>query len=206
MKVLLHICCAVCLAGPLDALRAEGHEVVGFFHNPNIHPLIEFRRRLKAVKIFAERRPLTMICDEKYGLYDYLGRIYAAGPADAERMAPPRRCAGCYRMRMERTATEARDRGFEAFTTTLLVSRHQYHDRVRRIGEAAAEKAGVSFLYRDFRPLCDQSHEIARGQHLYLQSYCGCIFSEEERYRDTTRHLYRGPGNASDAQTTESSE
>jgi len=202
MRILLHICCGVCLAGPFKALRDDGHEVIGFFYNPNVHPLIEFRRRLKAVRLFAERHSLTVICDEEYGLYDYLARVYVAG----EGRTPPRRCARCYRMRLERTAAEARDRGLDAFTTTLFVSRHQYHDRLRRIGEEAAEKIGVPLLYRDFRPLCDESREAARGQQLYLQNYCGCIFSEEERYRDTTRHLYRGPENESHVRTAKRSE
>ncbi len=82
----------------------------------------------------------------------------------------------------------------EAMTTTLLSSRHQDHDLIRRIGEGCAQEAGVEFLYRDWRPAAEESHRRAQKMNLYLQSYCGCVFSECERYRDTARHIYHGPG------------
>jgi predicted adenine nucleotide alpha hydrolase (AANH) superfamily ATPase len=97
-------------------------------------------------------------------------------------------------MRLERTAREAAERGFDAITTTLLGSEQQKHSLVRSLGETCAAESGVEFLYRDWRPVAQSGHERARSLNLYMQSYCGCIFSESERYRDTSRHLYRGPG------------
>lgn len=183
MKVLLHTCCAVCTIGPLKALRAEGLDVAGYFHNPNIHPLIEFRRRLKAQKMLAERMGPEMTYDEQYGLRQWLERVDWRGDG---------RCEDCYRLRLTRVAQAARDGGLDAMTTTLLVSRHQHHQLVRRVGEECAAERGIEFLYRDWRPLADESHEEARRLRLYLQQYCGCVFSEYERFRDTARHLYRG--------------
>lgn len=187
MSVLIHICCAPCLGGPLEALRGESFEVEGFFLNPNIHPLLEFRKRLKALRVFMESDPIPVTFDEEYGLESYLREVR---PLEAGR------CERCYAQRLAPTANLAAERGHEAFTTTLLVSRHQNHEAVRRAGEAAALEAGVEFVYRDFRPLADRSAQIAKRKMLYRQPYCGCVFSEAERFRDTTREVYRGGGQA----------
>jgi predicted adenine nucleotide alpha hydrolase (AANH) superfamily ATPase len=185
MTALLHICCAACAIEPFEQLTAQGQRVTGCFFNPNIHPLIEFRRRLKAVRVLQERLPLPVIYEEDYGLLAHL---------DAVDWHSAARCEGCYRLRLAHTARLAAERGFGVFTTTLLSSTHQDHDLIRRVGEAAAEQSGVQFLYADWRPLSERSHERARKMGLYVQAYCGCIFSEQERYRDTTLHLYRGAG------------
>ncbi len=185
MKVLLHVCCAPCTIGPYEALIEDGHEVTGYFYNPNIHPLIEFRRRKKAQKVLQERLPIRVIYEEDYGLREYLQHVGWRGDA---------RCAGCYRLRLGRTAREAADRGFGAFSTTLLGSGHQDHELIAGVARQCAQEAGTEFLYRDWRPLAEESHERARSMNLYLQNYCGCVFSECERFRDTSRHLYRGPG------------
>ena len=187
MRTLIHICCGPCLGGPLEALRLEGFEVSGCFFNPNIHPLLEFRKRLKAVRVFQETDPLHIVIEDEYGLERFLREVEPLNPE---------RCERCVALRLGHTARLAAKLGAPSFTTTLLVSRHQKHEAVRLAGERAAQEAGVKFLYRDFRPLADRSHEIARQRRLYRQSYCGCVFSEAERYRDTTREVYRGPGGA----------
>jgi epoxyqueuosine reductase len=184
--ILLHICCAPCLAGPLAALRDEGCNVSGYFYNPNIHPLIEFRRRLKALRVFQESDPIPVERREEYGLAVFLREVYRDGE--------PGRCLRCYRLRLTETARKARSSGAQGFTTTLLVSPHQQHDLIRAAGEEVARAEGVPFVYRDFRPVWHISEESARERLLYRQSYCGCVFSEEERYRDTRTHLYRGQG------------
>ena len=172
MKLLLHICCAPCIAAPLAELRRQ-HDVTGFFHNPNIHPLLEFRKRLRAVEVFAEQEKLSVIYRRDYGLASFLRQV---GPDT------PDRCTVCYRMRVDAVARAAREGGFAAFTTSLLFSRQQRHDRVKEIAAQAAEREGVQFLYADLRHMFDQSMEIARKRSLYRQQYCGCIFSEYERY------------------------
>jgi predicted adenine nucleotide alpha hydrolase (AANH) superfamily ATPase len=171
----------------LEYLRGQGREVEGLFYNPNIHPFIEFRRRLKALRVFLETDPLHVEIDEQYGLETWLRQ---ARPLD------PRRCERCYETRLKRTAETAKSGDFDAFTTTLLVSKHQQHDTVRQVGERMAETYGVPFLYEDMRLLADSCGEAAKKRQLYRQSYCGCVFSEHERYRDTNREVYRGPGGA----------
>lgn len=189
-RLLVHACCGPCLLVVTDVVetvwpgRPRG-SVAAHFYNPNIHPLIEFRRRLKAVRVLQESVGIEIHCDEDYGLETWLRAVdWSAG----------NRCEQCYRLRLRRTARMARELGFEAFTTSLLVSTHQQHEVLRRVGEATAEESGVPFVYRDLRPYHSVLRERARAKGLYLQSYCGCIFSESERYRDTKLHLYKGPG------------
>ena len=155
----------------------------GYFYNPNIHPLLEFRKRLKAVRVFQESDPLTVDYCEEYGLREYLKEVDYEGDD---------RCGDCYRLRLRTTARYAKKRGFDAFTSTLLFSEHQDHEKVKRTGVQVSEQIGIPFEYRDYRHLCECSREIASKKMLYKQSYCGCIFSEYERYKDTTRNLYQG--------------
>lgn len=185
MSVLLHTCCAICFIGPHEELTDEGHEVTGYFYNPNIHPLIEFRRRLKAVKVLRDRLKVDIICDGDYGLRQFLHRV------DWE---TDHRCAECYRLRLNQTARMAREKGFDAFTTTLFTSTHQDHSLIADAGSEAAQNHDVTFLERDWRHLHEHNQNEAKRMNLYRQQYCGCIFSEKERYRDTTRHFYRGNG------------
>ena len=184
MSLLVHICCGVCFAGILEDLKSQDFSFTGFFYNPNIHPLIEFRRRLKALKVLLEGEKMQVFYDENYGLKDFLRAVDWEG----------KRCPDCYFLRLKRTAEMAKDHGFSAFTTTLLTSPHQEHWLIRRIGEEVGEEAGVPFAYFDLRGLHRRSLELAKKKGLYRQKYCGCIFSEYERFEDTTLQIYRGPG------------
>jgi predicted adenine nucleotide alpha hydrolase (AANH) superfamily ATPase len=116
----------------------------------------------------------TEMIDE-YGLRSFLRGL---GP-DTEAAV---RCGYCYRTRLEKTAAHAAQYGFDSFSTSLLVSPYQNHGLIRRAGEELAARYGVSFLYRDFRPRFREGQAKARALGLYMQKYCGCIFSEEERY------------------------
>lgn len=182
--VLVHVCCATCYLKVADDLHERRVDFEGFFYNPNIHPLLEFRRRLKACKVLAHDVGLSMRFDEDYGLFEWLREV--AGHED-------RRCDICYRMRLTRTAQVARDEGFAAFTTTLLVSPEQRHEALHRMGEEIADQVGIKFLYHDWRPLYESACAEAKDRSLYRQQYCGCIFSEYERYRNTGKHLWRPP-------------
>jgi predicted adenine nucleotide alpha hydrolase (AANH) superfamily ATPase len=180
MKLLLHICCAPCIAAPYHELKGRGVDVTGFFYNPNIHPLLEFRKRLRAVEVFQEQEKFDVICRPEYGLQAFLRAIR---PADEIGFDGSRRCRVCYKMRVDATAAAARQGGFDAFTTSLLFSRHQEHETIKAIAREAAEREGVEFYYVDLRHLADDSLTIARKRSLYRQQYCGCIFSEYERYQ-----------------------
>lgn len=173
MRLLVHVCCGPCAVWPLSRLVAAGHEPVGFFHNPNIHPYQEFARRLEAARELCRIRDLPLVVDERYGLREYLRQAV---------FHEDERCRACYDMRLERTAREAAAGGYPAFTTTLLYSRYQNHELIRERGEFWAARYGVSFYYEDFREGWQAGIDESIRLGLYRQPYCGCIYSEQERY------------------------
>lgn len=174
MRLLLHVCCAPCTAGALMKFEQEDtiHPVL-YWNNPNIHPLTEYRARLDAMQAFAEQEHLPLVTAGEYGLRPFT----AAVAAD-----PDNRCRHCYAVRLEAAAAHARENGFDAFSTTLLISPYQDADLIVAAGEDAASRHGVEFAAFDFRPYFRPGQEKVRGMDLYLQKYCGCIYSEEERY------------------------
>jgi hypothetical protein len=176
--IFLHICCAPCTIYPLKVLRGEGHDVTGFFFNPNIHPYTEHRKRLDTVKVFAETSRLPAIIDDTYDPEAFLKAVLPLGKD---------RCLGCYRMRLERTFEEAMDRKAEGVTATLLYSKYQRHETIAAVAEELSAKYGIPFLYRDFRAGWKEGQDESRQLGLYRQQYCGCIFSEHERFRGRPR-------------------
>lgn len=173
MKLLLHICCGPCSVFPVAKLREDGHELQGYFFNPNIHPFKEFERRRDTLLDYAMAERLPLIVDDRYLLEDFLAQALRT-----DRI----RCEACYGMRLHEAAAAAKRAGCDAFTTTLLVSPYQKHDLIRAAGESAAEAAGIPFHYEDFRPGWQEGVRISRERQMYRQPYCGCIFSEKERY------------------------
>lgn len=173
MKLLLHICCGPCTIYPLSVLRKEGHDIRGFFYNPNIHPYTEFKKRLETLEIFASDKHLPLHVDESYDLEVFLKGALERGEA---------RCLFCYRMRLERAFDEAKEKGFEAVSTTLLYSKYQRHDEIVVIGKELANIHSIAFLYRDFRLGWKEGQDESRRLNMYRQKYCGCILSERDRF------------------------
>jgi len=185
VKLLAHVCCAHCAAQLVAGVREEFPEAEPtlFWSNPNIHPLIEYRRRLKAVKMLAERLKMPLAAEDRYGLVEFCRAVHG-------REAPGERCRVCYAMRLGAAARAAREGGFDAFTSTLVTSRHQDHALIRAAGEAAAAREGVEFVYRDWRGAAGDPKWTAM---LYKQQYCGCVFSEYDRFKDTIAHVWPVP-------------
>lgn len=174
MKILLHICCAPCSIYPVEFLRGQGMDINGYFFNPNIHPYTEYSRRKDTLEEYAGKIGLKVIFSDAYLLEEYLrGVVYRE----------EERCRFCYAMRLEQAARAAKRGGFDYFTTTLLVSPYQKHDLIRETGEAQGKKFGVPFYYQDFRPGYCEAAARSRELGLYRQQYCGCIFSEMERFK-----------------------
>jgi len=183
MHLFLHICCGPCAVYPLRRLFGQGHQVTGFFHNPNIHPFREFSARREAAAMLAGQLGMELICDEHYGLRDFLRQV--VGREDE-------RCALCYRLRLRATAEQARQLGAEAFSSSLFYSRYQQHERLRAIAEEEGLRAGVDLYYEDFRAGWQEGITESRQRGLYRQQYCGCIYSEEERYDPARQKAGRG--------------
>ena len=173
MKTLLHICCAPCANQPIEILRADGFEVTGYWYNPNIHPFTEYRSRRNTVRDYAAAIELPVIERDDYGLRPFVREV-------ADNIEG--RCIKCYEMRLYDTARMAAEGGFDSFTSSLFISPYQNHELMREVAERAAYQYGVKFEYRDFRPYFKPGQEKARELNMYIQKYCGCVFSEQERY------------------------
>ena len=173
MSVLLHICCANCAIFPVQQLQGRGDEVAGFFFNPNIHPYQEYQKRRDALKEYSSRVGLKVTYRDEYLLEEFLKNV-------SHRVKE--RCLYCYETRLEATAQEAKRSGFNQFSTTLLQSAHQNHQQIKETGERVADKLGIPFYYEDFRPGWRKGLDVSKAMGLYRQQYCGCIYSEKERY------------------------
>lgn len=193
--VLLHVCCGPCSIMCIESLREEGFEVTGYFANPNIHPVSEYFRRREAMEQVAARMDLPMIWqDDVYNVPGWIEAVHAMGIADNAEYA---RCHYCYETRLALTCTVASARKFDAFTTSLLYSRHQQHEMIRKTGEivsssgdfAASDGYQAAFLYRDFRPFWQAGIDRSKEWGLYRQNYCACIFSEYERFEKKLQKL-----------------
>lgn len=171
-KLLVHSCCAHCAAYTVNYWRQQGYEVSSLWYNPNIHPYTEHHHRLEAMQSLAQEMKLPLII-EGYDMPEYFRRVVGH---ESER------CQYCFRLRLSETAKIALQKGFDAFTTTLLISPHQKHELVREIGNDVAKEKGIKFLYADLRRRYSDSRSMTKPLALYRQQYCGCVYSEWERY------------------------
>ena len=164
MKVLLHACCAPCSISCIKTLQNENIEFSLFWYNPNIEPQEEYENRKNCLLQFAEN--FTLIDADN-----------TDDPDNTLINTDNKNCENCYRRRLEKTALTAAQKGFDSFSTTLLISPYQNHELIKKTGEQAAAKHGVEFLYKDFRPFFREGQAAARSMKLYMQKYCGCSAS-----------------------------
>ena len=178
MNILLHACCAPCTIYPLSILRTQNHDVTAYFNNPNIHPFKEFKRRLTTLKDYATAEKLPLVTEDKYGLTEFLQKVVFKEQV---------RCPICYQMRLQKTAQYAAEHGYDGFTTTLLYSRYQNHELLKKSCEILAKQYSLNFIYEDFRSGWQQGIDLSIEKEMYRQPYCGCIYSEQERYDKSLR-------------------
>ena len=171
--LLLHTCCAPCLIGALPMLIKDFDEICCFWYGPNIHPYTEYRARLDALCAYTKKNSINLIVRDRYGLLEFTKNVIDN---------LKERCGYCHRARLEETAKAAKEGGFGAFSATLLVSPWQNHEMIKETGEKCAKEYGTDFFYKDFRPNFREGQKAAKEAGIYMQKYCGCIFSEEERF------------------------
>lgn len=175
MKLLLHTCCAPCSVYPIKVLRAEGIEPTLFWYNPNIHPYLEYTLRRDCLKKYAEDLGVKLIVKDEYGLDIFVCNV----SADKGNLLT--RCETyCYPLRLRQLFEYAAANGYDAVSTTLLYSIYQKHEYIVEIMQNLAKEYGIEFVYRDFREGWKEGQEEARRVGLYMQKYCGCVYSEEE--------------------------
>ncbi|MHB1293749.1 MAG: epoxyqueuosine reductase QueH [Anaerolineae bacterium] len=181
-RILLHICCGPCATYSVRRLRTERWDVTGHWYNPNVQPFGEHERRRETLERYAREIDLPVLWEPAYEM-----PLFFRAVAGHEQYRE--RCISCYQLRLERTAQQAGAQGFDAFSTTLLVSPYQDQATIRRIAEGLAETYGVPFYYENLRRGFAESHQLARAHDLYMQRYCGCVYSEWEALdRDAATH------------------
>lgn len=173
MNLLLHICCAPCAIYSVKTLRMKGFGVTGFFYKNNIHPYTECIKRQEVLTSFAESIDLRVIYQKGYDLEGFIQTIV---------FRESDRCSLCYHERLKTTALTAKRGKFNYFSTTLLYSKFQNHELIISIGEAVGKSVGIKFYHQDFRLGWKEGVEASKQLGLYRQQYCGCIYSEKERY------------------------
>ena len=174
MKLLLHTCCAPCSVYCIDELRKEGIEPTVYWYNPNIHPYKEYQARRNCLKEYTKSINVEAIFEEEYGLDEFCKEVVKDLQA---------RCVNyCYPVRLRKTFEYAKQNGYDTVSTTLLYSIYQKHEFIKQLMEKYSQEYGIDFLYRDFREGFWEGHQKAHDLGLYMQKYCGCIFSEEDRY------------------------
>lgn len=179
MELLLHTCCGPCATYSTEYLFTKGYSPTMYYYNPNIHPYKEWERRQESLQKFAELKNLPLIREEEYALSEFLQQTV---------FHEQERCGFCYRMRLGQTALKAKELGFNYFGTTLLISPYQNRELLCQIGQELAAEHHLTFCEEDLRPGFRRSQQMARELELYRQGYCGCIFSERDRYYKPKKH------------------
>lgn len=146
-----------------------------YWFNPNIHPLLEYQKRRNTLREFCEKESIAYIEENRYGLVPFLLETLKDISL---------RCEYCYEVRLDMVAKAALMNGFEAFSTTLLYSKYQKHELIIHTAKTMADKYGIEFYYEDWRSLWQEGIRLSKQEGMYRQQYCGCIFSEEERYSE----------------------
>jgi Uncharacterized protein conserved in bacteria len=165
------MCCAPCAVYPVETLLEEGIELEGLFYNPNIHPIDEYEKRRENVQIFSQAKNIKVNYND-----DFRQKVWEE--FKGEEIS---RCTMCYDVRMEQAARYAAENGFDAFTTSLLVSPYQKHELIKALAQKYSDKYAVDFYYKDFRPGFRQGQQKAKELGLYRQKFCGCIISKGSR-------------------------
>jgi epoxyqueuosine reductase len=171
MKILLHVCCGVCLAGTSEKLLAEGHSITGYYFNPNTAPMTEYEKRLEAARTIAGVMNFPVIAapynpDSWLEVTDNMVDEPEGG----------RRCEICFRIRLQATYDFMRENDFDVFTTTLTTGPRKSSEVINLIGR---EIGGDKFLARDFKKNggFQRAIQLAKQYQIYRQNYCGCVYS-----------------------------
>jgi len=171
-KLLIHTCCAPCLISPYSRLKST-FDITALWYNHNIHPFVEYGKRLDAFREFIKAESIDCIEVNEYGLVGFLQKSV---------FREDNRCFHCYYDRLEYVAIIAKKEKYDYFTTSLLYSKFQKHELIKEIGFSVAKKYQVEFYYEDFRDLWKEGVQLSKEKGMYRQQYCGCIYSEYERY------------------------
>src|SRR5208283_3022349 len=156
--LLMHICCASCATYPLSVVKEKGIKVKGFWYNPNIHPIMEYKNRLESLRKLQQLWDLDIEYKDYYGLREYLENVVGNEGG---------RCEYCYSVRLEQAALKALELKADAFSTTLLVSPYQKFDLIIEIGHMMQERYSIEFYAEDFRGGYREGRSVVKTLDLY---------------------------------------
>ena len=182
MRILLHTCCAPCLIYPLKFLKSRSFEVTPYFFNPNIHPYSEYKKRLTSFKEYSSKNSLNSLYEPDLDLSYYFHQIVHN---------ENNRCNICYTLRLKKTVEMATEKGFDCFSSTLLYSKYQKHAAIIEICKNLEKEYNISFFYSDFRKGWQEGIDKSIKENIYRQKYCGCIYSEQERFDNRLKKRLR---------------
>ncbi len=201
-RLLLHSCCAPCSSSVLELLK-EYFDITVYYYNPNIYPEDEFFKRADeqekfCAEFFKEKNiPVIRAEFNPDEFYDSVHGLEKAPEGGA-------RCAKCFELRLGRTASYAKEHGYDYFASTLSVSPLKNAEVLNSIGDKMAKKYGVKFLHNDFKKKdgYKRSCEISKEMNMYRQDWCGCRFSHAERMIKSAKgYIFDLDGTLSDTMT-----
>jgi predicted adenine nucleotide alpha hydrolase (AANH) superfamily ATPase len=175
-SLLLHSCCGPCSTSVIERLEKD-YRITVFYYNPNITDAGEYEKRKASQILFLSTYGIKQIdfCEGPYEPTVFLAgaEVYSEEPEGGKR------CEGCFKLRLEKTAAKAQIEGYDFFGTTLTVSPHKNATLINKIGNDLAASYGVPFLTADFKKKDGYRRSIAMAEEylLYRQNYCGCKYS-----------------------------
>ncbi len=182
-KLLLHCCCGPCAAHPSKVLK-DSFDVLAFFSNSNVEPKEEYQKRLDSFKKLCELTGLEYSVDE-YDSDEWFETIKGL-ELEPER---GKRCSICFEYRLKRAFEFAKKNGIKYITTTITVSPYKDSKMVFDVGKKLSQQYGVSFTALDFKKEdgFKKTKELAEKYSLYMQNYCGCVYSLRDKEGRTTK-------------------
>lgn len=184
----MHVCCAPCFIYIENDIRQNGItnnlqvrekvELTAFWNNPNIHPKVEYERRKDAFIKFCDELNIEYVMQDYYNLKEF---ATAAIDDVGEDKLYKTRCEYCYKARLEQTFKYAKENNFDIVSTTLEYSPYQNQNLIKKIGNELSEKYKIEFIYNDYTSMFRQGQAMARAHDIYMQKYCGCMFSIDSR-------------------------
>ena len=186
-KVLIHTCCAPCFTFIQEDISKNGilnnekvRENVSYtacWYNPNIHPKVEYERRKNTFIDFCKMKNVDYIVIDRYDLNEYV-KYVVNNVGDNKEYST--RCEYCYYMRFKEVFKYAKENGFDAVTTTLSISPYQNHDLIIKALKKLSQEYSIDYIYTDYRDNFRVGQKMARDLGLYMQKYCGCVFSFDQ--------------------------
>ena len=179
--LLLHSCCAPCSSYVLEYI-AKYFDITILYYNPNIFPKEEYYKRYNELQRLLKEMPLENPVKLLEPQYDSEEFFKAVKGLEHIREGGER-CFACYRLRLEKTARIAAEKGFDYFTTTLSISPYKNAQKLNEISDELGGIYKVNSLPSDFKKRngYKRSIELSKIYNLYRQNYCGCVFSRQER-------------------------